>query len=131
MTRASKVCTVRGCPRFTDGGSLCPAHLSARRAESDAKRGPDRQWYGAPAWRALRAIVLREEPICRLCSKTPSTIVDHIEPRQARPDLALVRGNLRGLCKSCHDRRTGSEHGFTPRDEHDEAAPPPRRWVIA
>lgn len=60
------------------------------------------------AWRTLRAKVLREEPTCRIqgpgCTHISDT-VDHIHPRSIRPDLAMVRRNLRGACAHCNYSR--------------------------
>lgn len=60
------------------------------------------------AWRKLRARVIREEPTCRLrltgCTRT-STTADHIIPRSKRPDLTMVRSNLRGACAHCNYSR--------------------------
>lgn len=58
------------------------------------------------AWRRLRALVLREEPICRLrfpgiCTGA-STTADHIKPVETHPELALVRSNVRGTCWPCN-----------------------------
>jgi len=72
---------------------------------SAAKRGYDR------VWQRVRADHLRQEPLCRFCAQdgrvTPAEVVDHIEEIARRPDLRLNHGNLRSLCKECHDRRTG------------------------
>jgi 5-methylcytosine-specific restriction protein A len=55
--------------------------------------------------------VLVEEPYCRLClaagKRTISTHVDHILPKH--DGGTDDRGNLRGLCASCHNRRTAIE----------------------
>lgn len=60
------------------------------------------------AWRKLRDQVVREEPVCWLrlegCTIT-STTGDHIIPVADRPDLALVRTNVRGACAGCNERR--------------------------
>jgi 5-methylcytosine-specific restriction protein A len=51
-------------------------------------------------------MVLAEEPLCRFCRErgvlTEATEVDHIRSIEERPDLRLVRKNLRPLCKPCH-----------------------------
>lgn len=61
------------------------------------------------AWRKLAAQVAREEPVCWLrldgCT-TKSTTADHVIPVTKRPDLAMVRRNLRGACHSCNNRRS-------------------------
>ena len=60
------------------------------------------------AWRALVAIVVREEPTCWLrlegCTIV-STTGDHVIPVTERPDLALVRANVHGACGSCNYKR--------------------------
>lgn len=94
-------------------------------AEKQRKRAVDRR-RGSPAergydaaWRRIRAAVLAAEPQCRLCLEagriTAATVVDHIETIADRPDLRLAPGNLRPLCKPCHDARTAREQGFARR----------------
>jgi 5-methylcytosine-specific restriction endonuclease McrA len=60
------------------------------------------------AWRHLRDQVVREEPQCWLhlpgCTGT-STTADHVIPRSSRPDLTMVRSNLRGACAKCNRKR--------------------------
>ncbi len=63
------------------------------------------RYYRSAEWRALRAAVLRPDPICRTpgCER-PSQHVDHIVPR--RQGGSDTMGNLRGLCASCHSTVT-------------------------
>lgn len=61
------------------------------------------------AWRVLRDRVVGEEPICWLqfpgiCTRV-STTADHVIPKSVRPDLAMVRSNLRGACLPCNKAR--------------------------
>lgn len=60
------------------------------------------------AWRTLRDQVVREEPRCWLqldgCTGRSQT-GDHIITVKARPDLALVRSNVRGVCHHCNRKR--------------------------
>lgn len=61
-------------------------------------------------WMAIRALVLTEEPLCRLCLAkdrvTASTQVDHIV---ALEDGGTdERSNLRGVCDDCHKVKHGS-----------------------
>jgi len=73
--------------------------------------------YGAD-WRKVRALVLAEEPLCRLCSEAgrveAATEVDHIEPFHGLHDpRRLDPANLRPLCGPCHRSRTGRQaHGL-------------------
>lgn len=60
------------------------------------------------AWRRLAKQVCVEEPICWLqltgCMGR-STTGDHVIPLSSRPDLALVRSNVRGACRPCNNKR--------------------------
>lgn len=59
----------------------------------------------------MRAIVLREEPVCRSCVAagrvTVSTIADHIVPKaEGGTD---DRDNYQGVCEPCHVMKTAAE----------------------
>lgn len=63
---------------------------------------------GSRAWGKLKNQVVAEEPFCRLrlpCCTILSETADHIHPKSARRDLAMVRANLRGACKACNSAR--------------------------
>jgi 5-methylcytosine-specific restriction enzyme A len=45
--------------------------------------------------------MLERDPICALCGQAPSEEVDHAGSKY---DHSL--GNLRGVCRPCHKRRT-------------------------
>lgn len=73
----------------------------------------DRQSYRAlptwsAEWRAIRAAVLLEQPLCACCAAadrvTAATEVDHID-EDAQNN---ARENLQGLCKPCHSRKTAT-----------------------
>ncbi len=82
-----------------------------RESERRKQRGP--RYYDTARWKKLRRMVLRRDPICVLCNLNgfvvPSRHADHV--------LALEAGgtnemkNLRGLCPSCHSRKTALEDG--------------------
>lgn len=100
--RRPVACSWPGCPNVD-----CQEHQSRDERQSAHHRGYDR------TWRKLRLLVLAEEPLCRFCLEEgrvrASEHVDHIIPLRERPDLRLVRSNLRGLCESCHNRRKHHE----------------------
>lgn len=79
------------------------------------------------AWRYLRDQVVREEPICWLqlpgCT-TASTTADHVIPRSERPDLTMVRTNLRGACQSCNLKRGTKDANKILADEARKHQPP-------
>ena len=63
----------------------------------------------------MRLVVLREEPVCRICRSKLSAEADHIVPIAAGGGR-LDRKNLQGLCKPCHSHKTATEDSnFIPR----------------
>jgi 5-methylcytosine-specific restriction endonuclease McrA len=74
-----------------------------------------RSFYWSRAWRRLRELRLRAEPLCRFCMDegrlTDATEVDHIVMVRERPDLRLDYDNTRSLCKTHHSRLTMQQTG--------------------
>lgn len=82
---------------------------------------PSDQVYSSTRWRKLRLKVIAEQPVCVLCNRLPSNVVDHriawksAKSEQEREYLLWDRSNLRGCCKTCHDRKTSAKdnpHAF-------------------
>jgi 5-methylcytosine-specific restriction protein A len=81
-------------------------------------------------WRKLRAIVLREQPMCPVCEAegklVPAVDVDHIDNDASNN----ARDNLMGLCRPHHSVKTNVDHyGRRVRGcdaERDAARPGPR-----
>lgn len=69
-------------------------------------------FYQTPLWRALRAQVLDEEPLCRVClaekKARPTKHVDHIIARKIEGSHD-ARENLQGLCAMHHSQKTARE----------------------
>lgn len=81
-----------------------------------------REWkslYDQQRWRhpvrGLRALILRRDPVCMECKRRPSEIADHIQDHRGDQILFWSPKNLRGLCKLCHDAKTGTMHGVGDR----------------
>ncbi|WP_236243141.1 holin [Streptomyces sp. CC228A] len=101
------ICTVPGCPEYTNQGGRCPDH----RREAERRRGTARQrGYGRQHEQRFRAGVLARDPICVLCHQAPSVHADH-HPLSRR-ELAEQGADPndprhgRGLCAPCHNRET-------------------------
>lgn len=82
-------------------------------------------FYQTAAWRRLRVAALqRDFYTCQDCLRRKAegetlrtrraTVVHHIQPREARPDLAMDIDNLVSLCDACHAKRH-PEKGERPR----------------
>ena len=67
------------------------------------------------AWKTLRAQVLAEEPLCRMCTArglvVPATDVDHINNNTGDYTDDNRREALQSLCHECHSRKTAAEMG--------------------
>lgn len=82
-------------------------------------RGFVNPWYHTTAWRALRAAILKERPLCIECQRNGITalasVVDHIvnvssgKTAQDRERLMWDVNNLQPMCKACHDSKSGKE----------------------
>ena len=106
-------CNQLGCREVLPRGQrYCAAHQRAVHQAVDRERGsPSMRGYGRQ-WRMVRAAVLADEPLCRICAEhgrtTAATEVDHVDANSRNND----RANLRPLCKPCHSRRTLREQGW-------------------
>jgi 5-methylcytosine-specific restriction enzyme A len=104
------VCSVPGCPEYTNRGGRCEDH----RREAEQRRGNARaRGYGTEHERRFRAAVLARDPQCVLCRSAPSRHADHW-PLDRRDLVARgldpndpARG--RGLCGPCHSSETARE----------------------
>ena len=110
MPKAPKrPCRYPDCPNLCDKGVYCSQHMQF---SSDRMRGSaESRGYDA-RWRKARTAFLQRNPLCNECMKrgriTPATVVDHIIPHRGDRKLFWDEQNWQPLCKSCHDRKTGS-----------------------
>lgn len=103
------------CKRPASGVDGIREHTSGYNAELDAAKKSVR-------WQRLRALIVREQPICQRCRKRITQIVDHIVPAEIAVMQAklsgkyldplagyFIRSNLQGLCRVCHRAKTDED----------------------
>lgn len=110
-------CRHPGCAALVeDGIGYCQRHKTDLRQWDNTDRAKARQsrraWHtGDPRWRALRAEVLHEQPLCVHCERAGrvrlATVVDHADGNAMNNE----RSNLQSLCASCHAAKTAREDG--------------------
>ena len=111
--KPKRPCSFPGCPNLTDG-RFCPEHEKQenKRYEKYDRDPAVKRRYGR-AWKRIRDRYMNAHPLCERCLKdgryVKATVVDHIKPHRGDPVLFWDRSNWRGLCKSCHDKKTGRE----------------------
>jgi len=93
-----------GCPVLVPFGR-CPVHRLAKLEDPVV-----RKWYRLARWLALRDLMLQVDPFCRQClregRKVLTAEIDHIVPHEGVASRFWDAGNLQGLCKSCHSKKT-------------------------
>ena len=69
-------------------------------------------FHSTASWQRMRKVILhRDLYTCQMCGiiltsgkhSPRAAVVDHLMPARLRPDLRLDEGNLRSICKACHD----------------------------
>ena len=123
-TAPKKPCRNRQCKATTNNKTgYCedcqPVHKrreKAVRQEYNKRRDPQTiKWLNSARYIKTRKNYLNRNPLCKRCSTmlnpVLATILDHITPHRGDSDLFWDVGNVQGLCKRCHDRKTASEDG--------------------
>ncbi len=68
-------------------------------------------------WQKARRSFLDRNPLCRHCMDkeiiTAANVVDHIKRHEGCLNLFWDQSNWQALCKTCHDRKTAAEVGFS------------------
>ena len=106
--RPKKACRHPGCARLVSD-EYCEEHL---RMHPEATRSASKRGYNS-RWRSASKAFLKEHPLCVECMRhgkyTQATVVDHVTPHRGNMTLFWDKKNWQGLCKSCHDKKTGRE----------------------
>jgi len=91
-------------------------------------------FYASKAWRELRDLKLTNNPFCEACEKQGKLLVvaidvDHIEPIEKAPHLALDIDNLQSLCKACHYDKTGEENRNRNSNKQNKGSIINKKWL--
>jgi hypothetical protein len=115
-----KPCRVNNCPKYATDHGYCGDHQNKHRPpdpQQQRKRElawnrPGHHLYNTSRWQRLRASVLIQEPLCRLCVADGvvclATEVDHIEPHRGE-EVKFWSGPFQPLCRSHHNQKSATE----------------------
>lgn len=92
--------------------------------------GKHKSVYNTARWKRVRALQLRERPLCEYCPLGKQAIATEVDHYIAIEDGGAVydHSNLRSSCKSCHSQKTARGerlHGF---DEKGNPLDPLHPW---
>ena len=125
-----------GCSLGSQAGG-CNIPGIGRGGAKGCKYMPNDPFYKTPAWRKLRAEILKQDKYeCQLCKKRGyyrrANTVHHIKPIEKYPELALSKyyidengkkqRNLISVCRECHER----EHEYRQNEKPEPLTP--ERW---
>ena len=94
------------------GSQYCAEHSRPPEEQRSKFAEEYRHLYNNARWRRLRKIILARDPICVVCERSPATVADHKKDHKGDISLFYDPENLRGVCKECHDKKTGRTQGF-------------------
>jgi len=113
-TGAPKICSKAGCFALAVKRSRCEAHQPKPKnnwKKSDIKRENSNARGYTSKWRKASQNYLKANPLCvehrKQGRKVPATLVDHRIPHRGDKQLFWAVDNWQGLCKDCHDIKTG------------------------
>ena len=113
MMKLKRPCRWPMCPGLTDDPrGYCEKHRGAGDRAYKASRTDtaEQRLYTSTRWRKLRALKLKENPLCEVCLRehrlTPAVIVHHKDEVRAGGDPFAWAG-LEAVCASCHRRLHG------------------------
>lgn len=72
------------------------------------RRNKKHAFYYTQAWKDARAAYREKHPVCEMCGRAPSVIVDHIVELNDGGDPFDER-NFQALCIACHNKKTAKE----------------------
>jgi 5-methylcytosine-specific restriction protein A len=99
------------------GSSYCTVHRSLEKPAFDGVPNVEYGYHASNTnrtFRRLRAGWLMRHPLCNRCGE-PGGVLDHVKPHRGDRDLFWSQANWQTLCTRCHNRKTASEAGSSPK----------------
>lgn len=151
-----RLCSGAGCLRaIPEGQRYCdeckpaptPKHPGREHMRTDGYNEELDALRKGTRWQKTRALKAKQQPICALCGRARTKIVDHIVPAEIAIRQVQASGrfpldkwagyylmsNLQGLCRPCHQVKTDEDKrhaGEWPdvMEAYDRA--PKKRWTF-
>jgi 5-methylcytosine-specific restriction enzyme A len=103
-------CAKPGCPNLVRGARYCDAHRGTQSSSDHADHYAPRHGLSRAKWTKTRLAFLANHPFCADCLQrgehVRATDVDHIHGVESLEHDPYCWDNLRGLCHSCHSKKT-------------------------
>ena len=108
-----RLCSTPGCAAAPTYRGRCQTHAKRTEQQRNLSRADKRRVYNSKRWQQLRKRVLFEQPLCE-CGEI-AVDVDHITSLEAGGQ-PFSKANVRGMCKSCHAKKTKQESATNHRE---------------
>jgi 5-methylcytosine-specific restriction protein A len=105
---AHRECSHPTCREYATHGGFCAAH-NARTARPEFLSADRTVNPTGARFRRLRHSFLVRHPVCNMCKREESTILDHVIPHRGIALLFWNQRNWQGLCVHCHAVKTHRE----------------------
>ena len=123
--KPKRPCRVKRCPNLTDNNSgYCEQHEQQELYKDNKSYNETRvdkehsKFYSTARWRKLRALKLRQDPLCKDCKgnniTTLADMVHHDEEIKEGGQLLPPLEELTSLCWGCHNKRHKGVYGGDP-----------------
>jgi len=105
-----RLCAIHGLWEKKTSISKCPKcnKLYNKNYDKNYRNKEVTKFYNSSIWKKIRKRVLMSEPICRQCTQSISSHIDHIIPIK-KGGCKTCLDNLQALCNSCHSYKTSKE----------------------
>jgi 5-methylcytosine-specific restriction endonuclease McrA len=92
--------------------------------------GKHKAIYNTARWQRVRALKLRETPLCEYCPPDRRKLAEEVDHFKALSDggAPFDMANLRSACKPCHSQKTAHREHLYGCDENGVPLDPGHPW---